>query len=153
MLHHCLIDLVGAEWWGVLVFTDSQNRLHTHPCHPLDQRPLSSRAPLVLASQPRARTMRTLLGYQLPPRAVATPRSLSVGDLLQRRGASLPNLSDDRQYVVGEPISLGLASFATAATARSEVGAHAPWLLPALTWYAARSSCALVLPRPRRCAA
>src|SRR5258706_8716842 len=45
----------------------------------------------------------------------------SVGDGLQRRGACLPSLSDDRQYVVGEPISLGLASFATAATDRSEV--------------------------------
>src|SRR5450432_3381654 len=38
--------------------------------------PVPSRASLPLAPQPRARTLRTLLGYQLPPRAVATPRVL-----------------------------------------------------------------------------
>ena len=67
------------------MFNDFQNRLHTHPCHPLDQRPVSSRASLALSSQPRARTLRTLLGYQLPPRAVAAPRELSVST----RGAIL----------------------------------------------------------------
>jgi hypothetical protein len=46
----------------------------------------------------------------------------SVGDLLERRGASLPNLSDDRQYVGCEALGLNLASLATAATDHSEVG-------------------------------
>jgi hypothetical protein len=69
-----------------LVFTDSQNRPYTHPCRPLDQRPLSSRASLALASQPRAST---LLGCQLPPRAVATPQVERVGD-----GPILPGVAE-----------------------------------------------------------
>jgi hypothetical protein len=84
---------------GLFVFTDSQNWPYTHPCHPLDQRPVSSRASLPLASQPRTRTLRTLLGCQLPPRAVATPRSLSASAMalffpqLRRRFTSLRLLS------------------------------------------------------------
>jgi hypothetical protein len=38
------------------------------PATPLDQRPVSSRASLPVTSQPRAKTLRTLLGCQLPPR-------------------------------------------------------------------------------------
>jgi hypothetical protein len=71
---------------GLIVFTDSQNRPYTHPRHPLDQRPVSSRASLALASQPRARTLRTLLEYQLPPRAVATPGELRTS----AKGVILP---------------------------------------------------------------
>jgi hypothetical protein len=77
MLHQCLLALDWAlPGTGFIDFTDSQNRPHTHPYHPLDQRPAWIGASLPLASQPRARTLRTLLGYQLPPRAVATPREL-----------------------------------------------------------------------------
>jgi hypothetical protein len=78
----CGISVCSLNWslhgGGFFVFTDSQNRPHTHRCHPLDQRPFSSRASLALSSPPRARTLRTLLGYQLPPRTVAAPRELSV---------------------------------------------------------------------------
>jgi hypothetical protein len=64
-----------------------------------------------------------LLGYRLPT-ACSSDASVveSVGDLLERRGASLPNLSDDRQYVGCEALGLNLASLATAATDHSEVG-------------------------------
>jgi hypothetical protein len=31
-LTYCLIDLLGATWWGLIVFSDSQNPPYTHPC-------------------------------------------------------------------------------------------------------------------------
>jgi len=51
----------------------------------------------------------------------AAEHNAIVLDLLQRRGASLPNLSDDRQYVGCEAISLGLASLTTAVANGIEV--------------------------------
>jgi hypothetical protein len=60
---------------GFIVFIDSQNRPHTHPGTPGFSMP-GLEPSIERQRSARARTFRTLLGYQLPPRAVATPRSL-----------------------------------------------------------------------------
>src|SRR5882724_936294 len=75
MWHQGLIDLVGATMAGALSFSPfAEIGPHPPPAPPESTpgpAPRIERHPL-----PRASTFRTLLGYQLPPRAVATPRSL-----------------------------------------------------------------------------
>jgi hypothetical protein len=34
MWRQCLVNVVGGRWWGLIVFTTSQNRPYTHPRHP-----------------------------------------------------------------------------------------------------------------------
>jgi hypothetical protein len=127
-----LIDLVGAEWWGPFRFQRfSKSALYPTPAPPGSTSGL----------EPGIDRFGLSLGARVARVPAATACSSdasvieSVGDLLQRRGASLPNLSDDRQYVGCEAISHDLASLAT----------HpAPWLLPAPPLYAARSACAPV---------
>jgi hypothetical protein len=74
---HCsLVSMFDSK----LPTKQSAVALQCSPRHPRDIGKIGqtrlSQASLALASQPRAKTLRTLLGYQLPPRAVATPREL-----------------------------------------------------------------------------
>src|SRR5450631_1728500 len=110
--------MVGA----FIVFTDSQNRPHTHPWH----RPVSTPG---LEPGHRASTLGS--GEDVPHVAripAATTRCChasvveSVGNLLQRGRACLLHLLYDRHHCACEALGLGLASLATAAANGSEVG-------------------------------
>jgi|SRR5450631_1981727 hypothetical protein len=75
MWHQSLIDLVGDIWWGLYRF-HRFSKSAPYPPLPPPGFNARSRAGIMRQRSARARTFRTLLGYQLPPRAVATPRSL-----------------------------------------------------------------------------
>jgi hypothetical protein len=91
MWRQCLIDLVGDTCWGLYRFHRFSKSAPTPPpAPPGSTRSVSSRASLALASQPRASTFRTLLGYQLPPRAVATPHSWGCARLSSLKSATGP---------------------------------------------------------------
>src|SRR6266700_3894471 len=122
MLHHCLIDLVGATWWGPYRF----HRFSETAPYPPPPPPGSTPALEPGAARPRLSASRQHVAHVARVPAASARSSdasvvESVSDGLQRRGACLLHLLDDRQHVAREAIGLRLSGLTTAAANGIEV--------------------------------